>query len=116
MVPTIPVSVWDQIAIVVIFALLLAGLGCVLVKLFVTAIADVNKHYADVLTKTNDQWQKYFDARSESNNLVNRQIMQQMGEISGLLSNLMKDFTAHDHMERQALDAMAKRREHLSKE
>lgn len=108
--PTVPVGVWEQISVVVVFAFLLAGLGWVLVRMFTSAIADVNAHYARVLSDSNTAWQKYFDARSESANLVSAQMMDRMEEIAGILKKLASDFDAHDHMERQALDEMSNRR------
>jgi predicted PurR-regulated permease PerM len=99
--PTVPVSVWEQISVVIVFAFLLAGLGWVLVKMFTSAIADVNAHYANLLKDTNAQWQKYFDARSDSTNAISQQMMSRMDEIAKILGGLVSDFEVHDAMERQ---------------
>ena len=110
MLPTVPATVWEQVAVVVIFAFLLAGLGWILVKIFTTAIADVNAHYANLLKDTNMQWQKYFDARSESSNLLAEKMTLRMDQIALILGKLVTDFEDHDQMERQALDEMSNKR------
>ncbi len=110
MVPTIPVSVWDQIAVVVIFAFLLAGISYWTVKMFSKAIADINLHYSTIVRENNEQWQKYFDARSEIYQLVNKNVLKQMEELTKAITDLNSDFREHDRMERQALDEMAGKR------
>jgi predicted PurR-regulated permease PerM len=110
MLPSVPVSVWEQIAVVIVFAFLLAGLGWVLVRLFIQAIADVNAHYSQLLKDTNVQWQQYFDARAESSNQVSKQMMERMDDVASILANLVSDFEAHDRFERQALDLLDSRR------
>lgn len=102
----IPFNVWEQISVVVIFALLLAGMGYILVKIFVRAIADINNHYSVLLINTNAQWQKYFDAKIESSVYLSEKLTSRMDEIAKLLAGLAEDFSAHDQMERQALDGM----------
>jgi predicted PurR-regulated permease PerM len=104
--PTVPVTVWEQISVVVVFAFLLAGLGWILVRMFTGAIADVNKHYAELLKDTNAQWQKYFDARSESSNILSEKLTLRMDEISKILAGLVSDFEEHDRVEMALLDAM----------
>jgi predicted PurR-regulated permease PerM len=106
MLPTVPVSVWEQISVVVIFAFLLAGLGWILVKMFTGAIADVNAHYANLLKDTNSQWQKYFDARSETSNLLAEKLTLRMDDIAKILSGLVSDFEEHDRVEMELLHAM----------
>ena len=103
MLPSVPVSVWEQIAVVIVFAFLLAGLGWILVRLFTQAIADVNAHYARLIKDTNLQWQQYFDARAEAGSLLSRQMLERMDQVAGLLENLAGDFEAHDRLERQRL-------------
>jgi predicted PurR-regulated permease PerM len=115
MIPTVPASVWEQIAVVIVFAFLLAGLGWVLVKMFASSIAEINAHYGKIINETNQQWQRYFDARSESSNLVSQQMMTRMNEIAHILGGLVNDFAEHDRMERQALDSMTDKRKVLSK-
>ena len=103
--PTVPVTVWEQISIVVVFAFLLAGLGWILVKIFTSAIADVNKHYSELLKDTNVQWQNYFDARSEASNILAEKLTQRMDEIAKILGGLVSDFAEHDRIEMALLDA-----------
>jgi predicted PurR-regulated permease PerM len=114
MTPTIPVSVWEQIAVVIVFAFLLAGLGWILVKVFTRAIADINAHYAQVLKETNTQWQQYFDARSDASKIISEQMMERMDQIATVLGDLVKNFDEHDRMERQALESMAEKRVKLT--
>ena len=108
--PSVPLSVWDQLAVVVIFAFLLAGIGYFMVKMFSKAIADINLHYSSIVEKNNDQWQKYFDARSEIYQLVNKNVLKQMEDLTKAIMDLNTDFREHDRMERQALDEMAGKR------
>lgn len=109
MMPQVPVSVWEQIAVVIVFAFLLAGLGWVLVKVFSKAIADINSHYALLIKQNNEQWQMYFDARSESNQLVNQQIIEQLEGLTKVVKELAKDFAEHDTLERQVLADLSER-------
>lgn len=108
--PTVPVSVWDQLAVVVIFAFLLAGISYFTVKMFSKAIADINAHYSLIVKENNDQWQKYFDARSENYHLVNKNVLTHMENLTKAITDLNTAFSAHDAMERQALDEMAGKR------
>lgn len=101
--PQVPVSVWEQIAVVIVFAFLLAGLGWILVKVFAKAIADINSHYALLIEHNNNQWQKYFDARSEASQIVNQQIIGQLEGLTAVVKELAKDFAEHDTLERQML-------------
>lgn len=88
MTPNIPVSVWEQIAVVIVFAFLLGGLGWVLVRLFTQAVADINAHYAALIKDSNLQWQKYFDARAETCMQGNRQILGRVDDVAGTLEAL----------------------------
>lgn len=106
MLPTVPITVWEQISVVVVFAFLLAGLGWILVKIFTGAIADVNAHYANLLKDTNAQWQKYFDARSETSNLLAEKLTFRMDETAKILGDLVSDFKEHDRVEMELLHAM----------
>jgi hypothetical protein len=110
MVPTVPVSVWNQIAVVVVFSFLLGGIGYFMVKMFSKAIADINMHYSTIVKENNEQWQKYFDARSEVYQLVNKNVLKQMEDLTKAITDLNTDFREHDRMERQALDEMAGKR------
>ena len=121
MVPTVPVSVWNQIAVVVVFSFLLAGIAWLMMKAFSKAISDINKYYATMVEKNNSQfftsllennkqWQLYFDARSATNKLVDDQIVEKLEGLTSAISKLNADFENHDQMERQALDAMSGKR------
>ncbi len=104
--PTVPVTVWEQIPVIVIFALLLAGIAWLMVKVFSKAIADINSHYSSIIQNNNEQWQKYFDARSENYRLINEKVLLQMEGLTTAIGEFHEEFKAHDQMERQALDAM----------
>jgi hypothetical protein len=119
--PVVPVSVWDQLAIVVIFAFLLAGIGWLIIKVFSKAIADINKYYAAIvesnntqfskaLLENNKQWQLYFDARSESNKIIESQMVEKLESLTDVIVKLDSRFGQHDLMERQALDEMSGKR------
>lgn len=121
MLPTVPVSVWNQIAVVVIFSFLLTGVGYMMLKIFSKAIADINKYYAELVEKNNSQfstsllennkqWQLYFDARSDTNKLIDDQIIEKLGNLTNAIVKLNEDFNNHDLMERQALDEMGDKR------
>lgn len=94
--PNVPVSVWEQIPVVVIFAFLLAGLGWLLVKVFSKAVAEINAHYATIVRQNNEQWQKYFDAKDENNRMVNEQVVEKLEELTNVISKLVDDFRDHD--------------------
>lgn len=94
--PNVPVSVWEQIPVVVVFAFLLAGLGWLLVKVFSKAVAEINEHYAAIVRQNNEQWQKYFDAKDESNRMVNEQVVERLEELTAVIENLVNDFREHD--------------------
>lgn len=124
--PTIPVSIWEQVPVIVIFALLMAGLGWLIGKMFSEAVAKINLYYATLtkennlmfaqaLRDNNELWQKYFDARAESNQIVNEQVTKQLAGLTEVIQQLVTDFERHDQMERQALDQMGDRRSKLSK-
>jgi predicted PurR-regulated permease PerM len=100
----VPMSAWEQIAVIIVFAFLLGGLGWVLVKVFTKSIADINAHYALLLEKNNTQWQQYFDARSETSNLVNKQVVTQLSELTKAVADLTNKFNSHDQWERQLQD------------
>lgn len=94
--PDVPVSVWEQIPVVVVFAFLLAGLGWLLVKVFSKAVAEINAHYAEIVRQNNEQWQKYFDAKDESNRMINEQVVEKLEELTNAISKLVEDFREHD--------------------
>ena len=113
--PTVPVSVWEQIPVIVIFALLLVGIAWLMVKVFSKAVADINSHYSAIIQANNEQWQKYFDARSESYQLINQQVLKQLEGLTNAVELLTDNFGRHDLMERQALDEMSGKRKLVRK-
>lgn len=104
MLPSIPLPVWQQISIVIVFAFLLGGLGGLLVRLFTRSIAEVNAHYARLIKDNNLQWQNYFDARAESSALLNSQVLERLQVLSAILEGLRASFHLHDLLERELLD------------
>lgn len=95
--PQVPVSVWEQIPVVIVFAFLLAGLGWLLVKVFSKAVAEINAHYAEIVRQNNEQWQKYFDAKDENNRLVNQKVVERLEELTNVIKKLVDDLDSHDH-------------------
>ncbi len=104
--PEVPVSVWEQIPVVIVFAFLLAGLGWLLVREFSKAIADINNHYAGIVRQNNEQWQKYFDAKDENNRLVNEQVVKQLGELTHAIRELISDLRDHDQRIGEKIDEL----------
>jgi len=96
----VPMGAWEQIAVVIVFAILIGGLGWLLVNKFSKAIAEINAHYTQAQKDSNVQWQQYFDARSEASNLVNQQIVQQLTGLTSAIADLAHRFDAHDQWER----------------
>lgn len=105
--PEVPVSVWEQIPVVIVFAFLLAGLGWLLVKIFSKAVAEINAHYSgivetinrqysDTLKQNNEQWQKYFNAKEEKNHIINQQVVERLEDLTKAIQKLMEDFENHD--------------------
>ena len=106
MLPTVPVSVWEQIAVVIVFAFLLAGLGWIMIRLFTQAIADINAHYSRLIKESNQQWQQYFDARTATSSQLSQQLLKRMERVSETLQQLTNNFEAHDRLEREVLEAI----------
>ena len=113
MYPNIPVPVWQQIAIVIVFAFLVVGLIWILVRifsntvtratadttqLFVKAIADVNQHYSKIIHDNNVQWQMYFDAKGEMTRMVDSQTVEKLDALSDGFGKLT---SAIDQLSRQ---------------
>jgi hypothetical protein len=123
--PTVPVAVWEQIGVVVVFAFLLAGLGWLLVRIFTgvvasiskehtQAISEINSHYSGLIKESNSQWQLYFDARSRATELIDGQIVVQLKSLTEAISELSERHDKHDTMVRNALDGMAEKRKKLT--
>ncbi|MCX6057741.1 MAG: hypothetical protein NTW69_06290 [Chloroflexi bacterium] len=105
--PTVPVTVWEQIPVVVIFAFLLVGGAWLMVKAFSKAVADINAHYSKIIEKNNLQWQKYFDARSETNTVINDQMIEKLEKLTSIIEKLVSDFEKHDAVEINLLERLA---------
>jgi predicted PurR-regulated permease PerM len=97
--PTVPVTVWEQIPVVVIFAFLLVGGAWLMVKAFSKAVADINQHYSQIIEKNNSQWQIYFDARSQTNTVINDQMIEKLEKLTNIIQKLVSDFEKHDAVE-----------------
>jgi hypothetical protein len=89
MLPTVPVPVWEQIPIVIVFSFLMAGLGWVLVRLAEKAFAGANAAYAEQLRASNEQWQRYCDARTEGFFVISKQMLDRMDEVALVLQRLV---------------------------
>lgn len=105
--PTVPVSVWDQIPVIVVFSFLLCGGAWLMVKAFSKAVADINAHYANIIERNNSQWQMYFDARSATNKVVDDQMVDKLEKLTGVIEKLTDDFAKHDAIEIGLLERIA---------
>lgn len=84
----VPVSVWEQIPIIVVFSLLMAGLGWVFTVLFSRQIDKTHEMYSRRLAENNEQWQKYFDNRAEGFLRVGEGMEQRLDSLAGVLEEL----------------------------
>ena len=120
----IPITVWEQIPVVIVFALLLAGIAWIMAKIFsnsvtlmidsfIRAIADINKHYSDLAEKNNVQWQSYINIKNEKTDAVIEELVLGFKDLSNELRSLAEDHNQHDDMTRQALDEMREKRAKL---
>ena len=105
--PNVPVSVWEQIPVIIVFSFLLASGAVLMLKAFSKAVADINAHYADIITKNNQQWQTYFDARSATNVVVNDQMVEKLEKLTTVIDKLTTDFERHDAAELGLLERIA---------
>ncbi len=80
-----------------------------MVKAFTKAVADINNHYAKIVESNNEQWQKYFDARSDSNAVVSGQLVDKLERLTGIIDKLVSDFEKHDAVEISLLQQMAQK-------
>lgn len=108
-IPNIPVTVWEQISVVIVFSFMITGVGYMLVRTFTKAIADINRHYVGLLTDTNKQWQVYFDARSESSNNLAEKLSTRMDEVAKILSDMIHVFEEHDTRNKQLLEILTEK-------
>ena len=105
--PTVPATVWEQIPVIVIFSILLVSGAWMMVKAFSKAVADINAHYTNIIERNNAQWQKYFDDRSETNTVVNDQVVEKLGKLTSIIEKLVLDFEKHDAVELGLLEKLA---------
>lgn len=105
--PTVPVTVWEQIPVIVVFSFLLCGGAWLMVKAFSKAVADINAHYASIIERNNAQWQMYFDARSANNQLIDDQMVDKLEKLTGVIEKLTDDFAKHDAVEIGLLERIA---------
>ena len=96
MLTTVPVTVWEQIPVIVLFSVLFVGGALMMVRAFTKAVADINAHYAAIIENNNAQWQKYFDARSATNTVVNDQMVDKLENLTAIIAQLVVDFQRHD--------------------
>ena len=101
---SIPVGVWDQLAVVLVFVATLGTLSYWMVRKFTEAISDINVHYGKIISESNSSWQRYFDARMEATAMVNSETITKLAELSEALRELRRDFDSHDQWERQTQD------------
>jgi thiamine pyrophosphokinase len=66
------------------------------------------------LRENNEQWQLYFNARSETTQMVNSQVVEKLEKLTAIIQKLVGDFDSHDRMERQAFEEIPTRR-HLNR-
>lgn len=105
--PTVPVSVWDQIPVIVVFSFLLCGGAWLMVKAFSKAVADINAHYANIIERNNTQWQMYFDARSATSKVIDDQVVDKLEKLTSVIGKLTDDFAKHDAVEIGLLERIA---------
>lgn len=105
--PTVPVSVWDQIPVIVVFSFLLCGGAWLMVRAFSKAVADINAHYASIIERNNAQWQMYFDARSATSKVIDDQVVDKLEKLTGVIEKLTEDFAKHDAVEIGLLERIA---------
>lgn len=86
--PQVPVSVWEQIPIIIVFSMLMAGLGWVFTKLFSRQIDKTHEMYSKRIEESNQQWQRYFDARAEGFLKISAEMEQRLESLATVLEEL----------------------------
>jgi predicted PurR-regulated permease PerM len=114
MIPEIPPTVWDQLGVVVIFALLLSGMAWLMIKEFSKAVQKISDSYSKQAEDNNRQWQAYFDAKNEKNDLINEEVIEKLTTLAIEINKMIIAQDTHDTMVRTALDTMEKKRNKLS--
>jgi len=86
--PQVPVSVWEQIPIIIVFSILMAGLGWVFMKLFSRQIDKTHEMYSKRIDESNQQWQRYFDARAEGFLKMSADMEKRLDHLAAVLEEL----------------------------
>jgi len=110
----IPTPVWEQLGVVVIFALLLSGMAWLMIKEFSKAVEKISDSYSKQTEESNKQWQQYFDAKNAKNDLINDEVIEKLTILAIEIQKVVVAQDTHDTMVRSALDAMDKKRNKLS--
>jgi hypothetical protein len=110
----IPTPVWEQLGVVVIFALLLSGMAWLMIKEFSKAVEKISDSYSKQAEESNKQWQAYFDAKNAKNDLINDEVIEKLTILAMEIQKVVVAQDTHDTMVRSALDAMDKKRNKLS--
>lgn len=128
----IPVPVWQQLGVVIIFAMLLAGMAWLglrefskvtenISKSYTMQIEKITDNYAKQTESSNTQWQRYFDAKNATMDVYNSEILEKMSDLARDMTNLTTEIgklavsqDMHDTMVRTALDEMKDTRARLT--
>jgi len=110
----IPTPVWEQLGVVVIFALLLSGMAWLMIREFSKAVEKISDSYSKQAEESNKQWQQYFDAKNTKNDLINDEVIEKLTILAIEIQKVVVAQDTHDTMVRSALDAMDKKRNKLS--
>lgn len=105
----IPKSVWEQMAVVVLFMIL----AWVMLREFAKALEKISDSYSKQLEASNVQWQKYFDAKNEKNDVVSNEMLDKIAALTAEIAKMVESQDAHDNMTRSALDRMEQKRSRL---
>ena len=92
MIPSVPVSVWEQISVVIVFAFLLAGLGWLWQQFTLRAFTYLLTHLTSALNNSAEQIRESVDANTE------------------MLKTLVIEFKTHDQVTREYQEAPRSRR------
>lgn len=102
--PQVPVSVWEQIPIIVVFSILMAGLGWVFTKLFSRQIDKTHEMYSKRIEESNQQWQRYFDARAEGFLKMSAEMEKRLDRLAAVLEELRGAITPRRGTNRKKAD------------
>ncbi len=104
-IPTVPLTTWEQAGIVVLFVLLVAGLGYGIYQLLLALIrpvSEISKQFQEFIIARDKVWQDYFEAREDD-------FKERNGEVVNVLRELVREFQAHDEETRLAIAKMEER-------